>query len=163
LSCARVMKSRPVENTVRNTNRQPAFNTPSKDTMPRCGNRAVKPLPKRVHPADQSFRYFGFAEDTLMISAAREALAVLSSSPTPPSVASTHSGSSTVSTGSTVPSHATNEVKAATASVANESCASSNTPTLDRLPTTPLLYTPPPTWSAIQYRNLVYIPFVPPH
>jgi hypothetical protein len=107
---------------VRNTSRQSAFNTPSKDTSPRCGYRAIKSLSNHVQllSADQSFDYFGLANDMRLISAAREALVVLSSSPTPPSIALTHSGSSTGITGSSMPDHATNQVTAATTSVAGE-------------------------------------------
>jgi hypothetical protein len=124
-----------------NTSGQSIFDTPPKDTSPRCGNRTIKSLPERVQlpPADQSFGYLGLAHDMRLTLAAREALAALSSSPTPPSVPSAQSGSSTVSTGRNMASHATNQV-AATTSVAGENSATSNTPILDRSPTPPLLY-----------------------
>jgi hypothetical protein len=159
LSCARVMKSR----SVWNASGQFTFNTPSKGTSPRRGKRTIKSLTKRAQlpPADQSFGYVGLVNDMCLISAAREALAVFSSSPTPPSVASTQSGSSTVNTGSNMPSHATNQV---TAAVVGESSATSNTPILDPSPTPPLLYPSPSTSPAIQPRNLsAHISLVPTH
>src|SRR5882757_8988725 len=117
-----------------------AFRTPSKDTSPRCGNWNIK-LSPQLPPADRSFGYFGLSltNDMCLVSAAREALTALSlsSSPTPPSVASAQSGSSTVSTGDNMPSHATTEVPAATTLVAGESDAISD---LDPSPTPPLLY-----------------------
>ena len=141
MSCARIKKSR----SIRNATGQSAFNTPSKNTSPRCGNCTIKSSPERVQlfPADQSFGYFGLANDMLLISAAREALVTLSSSPTPPSVAPAQSGSSTVSTGNNTPSHDTNQVTAETTSVAGESSATSDTPILDPSPTPPLLYPSP--------------------
>lgn len=121
-----------------NTSGHSAFNIPSKDTFPGNGGRTVKFLPKRVQ-----FPPFGPAtNDMRLISAAREALAVLSSSPTPPSVASAQSGSRTVSTGSNIPSHDTDQVTAATTSVAGECSTTSNTPILDRSTTPSLLYPP---------------------
>jgi hypothetical protein len=154
LSCARVKRS----HFVRNTSGQSAFHTPSKDTSPRCGNctiliessqRAIgedeKSSPKRLElpPSDQFFGYFGLVNDMRLVSAAREALVALSSSPTPPSAASAQSGSSTVSTDNNMPSHATTEVPAATTSVAGESAPTPDTPILDPSPTPPLLYPTP--------------------
>ena len=95
-------------------------------------------------PADQPFD-FGLANDIRLVSAAQEALVVLSYSSTSPStepapsVSLAQSGSSTVGTGSDIPSHATNQVT--TAIVADESGE-----ILDPSPTPPLLYpypTPP--------------------
>ena len=145
LSCARVIKSR----SLGNTSGQSALNTLWKGTSPQCSNRTIKPLPTRVQlsPANRSFGCFGLPNDMRLISAAQEALAVLSSSSTPPSFASApsvtlaQSGSSTMSTGSNMPSHATNRVTEAT-TLAGESSATSNTPILDRSPTPPLLYPP---------------------
>ena len=146
LSCARVIKSR----SLGNTTRQSALNTLWKGTSPQCRNRTIKPLPTRVQlsPANRSFGCFGLPNDMRLTSAAQEALAVLSlsSSSTPPSFASAPSatlaqgGSSTMSTGSNMLSHATNRVIAAT-TLAGESSATSTTPILDP-PTPPLLYPP---------------------
>jgi hypothetical protein len=150
------MKSR----SVGNASGQFTFNTPSKDTSPRCGNRTIKSSTKRVQlpPANQSFGYFGQVNDMCLISAARAALAVFSSSS---SVAPAQSGSST---GSNMPSHATNQVTAATTSVPGESNATSNTPILDPSPTPPLLYPSPSTSPAIQPLNLsAHISLVPTH
>jgi hypothetical protein len=137
------------------------FNTPSKGTSPRCGNRT-----KRVQllPAEQAFGYFGLANDMRLMSAAREALAVFSSSPTSPSVASAQSGSSTVSTDSDMPSHAANQVTAATTSVAGESTTTPSTPILDPSPTPPLLYPSPFTSPVIQPHDLsAHISLFPTH
>jgi hypothetical protein len=153
------MKSRPVGN----ASGQFTFNTPSKGTSPRCGNRTIKSFTKRVQlpPTDQSFGYFGLVNDMCLISAAREAQAVFSSSHMPSSVAPAQSGSST---GSNMPSHATNQVTAATTSVAGESNATWNTPILDPSPTPPLLYPSPSTSPAIQPLNLsALISLVPTH
>ncbi|KAF8498556.1 hypothetical protein F5888DRAFT_182048 [Russula emetica] len=156
---SKVKKSR----SVRNKSGQSAFSTPSKDTSPRCGT-SIKSWPKHVPLplTDQSLNgYFGLANDMHLISAAQEALAVLSFSPTPPSVASAQSGSSTVSTGSNMPSHATNP---ATNSVAGENSATSNTPILDPSPTPPLLYPSPSTSPAIQPLDLLAdISLIPTH
>ena len=131
------MKSR----SVGNTSRQSVFNIPSKDTSPRCDNHAIEfldyfSLVALVYSMFLIYIKYAFLADDMhwhLISAAREALVALSSSP--PSVASTHSGS-------VVHRHTSrtaNQMTAATFSVA-ESSAASNTSILDRSPTPPLLY-----------------------
>ena len=138
MSCARIKKIR----STRNTSGYSAFNTPSKDTSPRCGNCTARSSPKPVQ-VPQSCQLFGYlGNDMRLISAAQEALVTLSSSPTPPSVAA-ESGSSAVNTGNNTSSDATNQVATAMTSVAGENCTTLGTPILDRSPTPPLLYPSP--------------------
>ncbi len=87
----------------------------------------------------------GLIYDLRLISAAREALAVLSLSPTPPSVALAPGWSlaqTESNTGSSIPWLAANQVTVATG---GSSATSNTTPTLDRSPTPPLLYPSSPT------------------
>jgi hypothetical protein len=111
--------------------------------------RVRKSLPQHVkHPLagqTSTFGNSGLVYDLRLISAAREALAVLSLSPTPPSVASAPGGSlaqTESNTDSNIPWLAANQVTVATG---GSSATSNPTPTLDRSPTPPLLYPSSPT------------------